>query len=226
MESTSRWLADQIDDFDKNFTAQELATAAVERDKLMESVEGLFGNTTTTVFTSYDFSRKLFSNYPAATEMLETHRGILKDYLDDCLSRLLVSEIPRMVARAMQLEPMSIVKSPQADQNAYLREATRCYLYGLFNTPVALSRSALEQALSSKIPTLLQGAAGGDTLRTLINTARSSILKQAPEICKAADQVRKVANRIVHVETCKERGAFRVLKDTRDIIVYLYRKNA
>jgi hypothetical protein len=225
MESTSRWLADQIDDFDGNFTAQELATDAVEREELMESVEGLFGNTTTTLFTSYHFSRKLLSSYPAASDALETHRGILERYLDDCLSRRLVSEIPRMVARAIQLEPMSILPNPQADQNAYLREATRCYLYGLFNASVALSRSALEQALSSKIPTLLQRAAGGDTLSTLINTARSSILKQAPEVCNTADQVRKVANGIVHGKTCKESGAFRVLKDTRDIIVYLYRKN-
>ena len=224
MESTSRWLADQIDDFDENFTAQELATAAVEREELMESVEGLFGNTTSTMFTLHDFSRKLLRNYPAARETLETERGILEDYLDDCLSRQLVSEIPRMVARAIQLEPMSIGPSPHADQNAYLREATRCYLHGLFNASVALSRSALEQALSSKIPTLFQTAAGGDTLNTLINTARSSILKQAPEVCNTADQVRKVTNGIVHGKTCKERGAFRVLKDTRDIIVYLYRK--
>jgi hypothetical protein len=225
MESTSRWLADQIDDFDENFTAQELATAAVEREELMDSVEGLFGNTATTVFTSYDFCRKLLRNYAAATEILETNRGILGFCLDDCLSRMLVLEIPRMVARAIQLEPMSIAESPQADQNAYLREATRCYLYGLFNASVALSRSALEQALSSKISTLLQGAAGGDSLSTLINTARSSILKRTPEVCDAADQVRRVANGIVHGKTCKERGAFRVLKDTRDIIVYLYRRN-
>jgi len=226
MESTSRWLADQIDDFDENFTAQELATAAVEREELMESVEGLFGNTTSTMFTLHDFSRKLLSNYPAASEILETERGILERHLDDCWSRLLVSEIPRMVARAIQLEPMSIVPNPHADQNPYLREATRCYLYGLFNASVALSRSALEQALSSTIPTLLQGAAGGDTLSALIKTARRSILKQAPEVCNAADQVRKVANGIVHGQTCKERAAFRVLKDTRGIIVYLYRKNS
>jgi hypothetical protein len=221
MVSTSGWLADQIDDFDQDFTAQELAISTVEREELVESVEGLFGNTTDTAFTLYDRSRELFSKDPGVLELV---RGMLERSLDDCLSRMLVSEIPRMVARAIQLEPMSIAKSPQADQNAYLREATRCYLYGLFNASVALSRSALEQALSSKIPTLLQRAAGGDTLRTLINTARSSILKQAPEVCNAADQVRKAANRIVHGETCKERGAFRVLKDTRDIIVYLYRE--
>jgi hypothetical protein len=161
METTSGWLADQIDEFDKNFTAEELATAAVEGEELMESVEGLFGNTNSTMFTLHDFSRKLLRNYPAARETLEAERGILERYLDDCLSRRLVAEIPRMVARAIQLEPISIEPNPQADQNAYLREATRCYLYGLFNASVALSRSALERALSSTISTLLQGAAGG-----------------------------------------------------------------
>jgi hypothetical protein len=111
MRSTSRWLEEQIDDLDENFTAQELATAAVEREELMDSVEGLFSNTTATMFTLHDFSRKLLRNCPAARETLEAERGILRDYLDDCLSRRLVSEIPRMVDRAIQLEPNCIEPS-------------------------------------------------------------------------------------------------------------------
>ena len=161
---------------------------------------------------------------PCSSESAKTYRDVLEHFLDDCLSRLLVAEIPRMVSRALQLEPVLIEQSPHADENPYLREATRCYLYGLFNASVALSRSALEQAFSSKIPKLLQ-AAGEDTLLTRINTARSSILKQEPQICDRAHEVRKKANDIVHGKTCKGPEALRVLKDTRDTIVCLYRSS-
>ena len=224
MEGLSKYLADEIERLDESLTAEELARHAVDREKLMESVEALCGNTTETFFTRYHSLRQLLSKCPGFTDVQKTDRDVLEWFFDDCLSRLLVFEVPRMVSRALQLEPMSIEQSPGADENAYLREATRCYLYGLFNASVALSRSALEQAFSSKIPKLLQGA-GEDTLLTLINTARSSILKQKPQICDRAHEVRKKANDIVHGKTCKGPEALRVLKDTRDTIVCLYRNS-
>jgi hypothetical protein len=222
MAGLSQYLAEEIGRLDESLTAEELARYAVDREKLIESIEALCGNTTATSFTRYHFMRQMASKYPVLADAKKTDRDILEDFLDDCLSRLLVSEIPRMVSRALELEPMSIEQSPGADENAYLREATRCYLYGLFNASVALSRSALEQTFASKIPKLLQGASGEDTLLTRINTARSSILKHKPEICDRAHGVRKKANDIVHGKTCKGPEALRVLKDTRDIIVSLY----
>jgi hypothetical protein len=224
VEGLSKYLAEEIERLDEYLTAQELAHGAIDREKLIESVEALCGNSTQTSFTRYHFLRQLASKYPVLAESVKTDRDLLEWFFDECLSRLLVAEIPRMVSRALVLEPMSIEESPGTDENAYLREATRCYLYGLFNASVALSRSALEQAFSSKVPKLLQ-AAGEDTLLTRINTARSSILKQKPEICDRAHGVRKKANDIVHGKTCKGPEALRVLKDTRDIIVCLYRNS-
>ena len=225
MAGLSQYLAEEIERLDESSTAEELARDTVDREKLMESVEALCGNSTETTFTRCHFLRQLASKYPILTDAKKTDRDILEHFLDDCLSRLLVSEIPRMVSRALELEPMSIEQSPGADENAYLREATRCYLYGLFNASVALFRSGLEQAFSSRIPKLLLGAAGGDTLLILINTARSSILKHSPKICDRAHEIRKKANGIVHGKTCKGPEALRVLKDTRDIIVCLYRNS-
>ena len=224
MEGLSKYLSDQIEYLDETLTAEELAHDAVDREKLIKSVEALCGNSTQTVYTQYDSLRQLARKYSVVTDALKTLRDILEWDLDDCLSRVMVSEVPRMVSRALQLEPMSIERSPGADENAYLREATRCYLYGLFNASVALSRSALEQVLSSKIPKPLQ-AAGEDSLQALIKIARSSILKQATGICDRADGIRRKANGIVHGRTCKGSEALTVLKDTRDIIVCLYRNS-
>ena len=223
MEGLSQYLTDEIERLDESLAAEELARDAVDREKLMESVEALCGNTTATAFTSYHSLRQLLGQFPVLAEAEKTYRDVLAHFLDDCLSRLLVAEVPRMVSGALQLEPVLIEQSTHADENPYLREAIRCYLCGLFNASVALSRSALEQAFSSKIPKLLLGAGGEDTLRTRINTARSSILKEMPETCDRADWVRRKANGIVHGRTCKGPEAQRVLKDTRDIIVCLYR---
>jgi hypothetical protein len=222
METLSKYLSDQIAWFDESLTAEELAAQALDREKLMESVEGLFDKTTPTPFTGYHFTRKLFANYPRAADVLETERDVLESVLDDCFSRLLLSDVPRMVSRALQLEPLLVEQNAEARENPYLREASRCYLYGLLSASVALCRSALDRAFSNRIPPLLQSAAGGDSLETLIKTARSSILKHATKICDRADSVRRIANGIVHGRACKDREALRVLNDTRDIIVYLY----
>ncbi len=223
MEPLSKYLEHFIDELDESRTASELATDAIDREKLMETVEGLFGNTTFSPFTSYHLTRKIFANVAGGADVVEFERDLLEFFLDDCLSRLFLSEIPRMVSRALQLEPMLIKEISQIDENSYLREATRCYLYGLFNASVSLSRSALEQAFSNKVPKLLQKVEG-DNLLTLIKTAESSILKRRTEVCESAHRVRKTANLIVHGKACKGPEAFRVLKETRDIVLCLYSK--
>lgn len=221
MDTTSKYLADQIAFLDEEQTAEELGEYAADRKALLESVEQFYRNTKPTMFTIYAICRKAASKLPAEDVK---HLGDWAAWsLDDCLSRLLVSEIPRMVARALQLQPMLIDQSSKADENPYIREATRCYLFRLFSASVALSRSALEQALSEKIPTLLQGKSREERLKRLINTARTFVLKQATEICDLADKVRQKANAIVHGKTCQESDALEVLQATRKIIHSLYR---
>jgi hypothetical protein len=226
MDPLSKYLTDQIDLIEESLTAQELSEYAATREKLLESVEGLCGNNTSSFFITYHSLRDLFFKHKGHSEGLEIERALLEESLDDALTRLLLAEVPRMVSRALQLEPMSIDQRPQPDANSYLREATRCYLYGLFNASVALSRSALEYALSRKTPIELQGAPGEDTLLRRIATARSSILKSVPELCDRADAVRRSANRIIHGKACKGPEAMRVLSDTRSIIIYLYSKKS
>ena len=116
MAGLSQYLAEEIERLDESLTAEELARHAVDREKLMESVEALCGNPTKTFFTLYHSLRQLASKYPVLADA--TDRDILEDFLDDCLSRLLVADVPRMVSRALELEPMSIEQSPGADENA------------------------------------------------------------------------------------------------------------
>ena len=219
MEGLSRYLGDLIDELDENLTAQELADALSEREELLKSVETLFGNTAQTAFTGYHDLRRFAGRYPVPAKVMSTHHDILEYQVDEALTRLLIAEIPRMVMRALQLEPALSEESSNRDDNAYLREATRCYLCGLFNASVSLSRSALELSFSGVVPKLLQGAA--DSLENLICVARKSVLKRSPKVCDRADDVRRKANKIVHGKTCSEREALSVLRETRAILICL-----
>jgi len=77
--------------------------------------------------------------------LVRSRKDLLEWSLDDQYSRTLVKQIPKIVRRAQQLEPMYVKKTLQGPVETYLREATRAYLFGLFQASVALSRSALEK---------------------------------------------------------------------------------
>ena len=220
MDELSKYLAHQIAFLDEELTAEELAECAADREALLDSVEKFYRNTNQTMFTIYGILRKVANKLPP--EQVKDIGDSAAWSLNDCLSRFMVSEIPRMVSRAMQLEPLLIDQSARVDENPYLREATRCYMFGLFNASVTLSRSAVEHALSKKMPSLLQGKSKEDRLQTSIRTARASVLKRAPEICDLADKTRKRANPIIHGKTCQESEALEILQDTRKILRFLY----
>ncbi|HUO35724.1 MAG TPA: hypothetical protein VMU43_12100 [Candidatus Acidoferrum sp.] len=220
MDELSKYLADQIAFFDEELTAEELAESAADRESLLESIEKFYHGTNQTMFTIYGVLREHAHKLPH--DAMKAVAESVAWQLDDCLSRFMVLEVPKMVSRALRLEPLLVDQSARVDQNPYLREATRCYMFGLFNASVALSRSALELALSQKIPTVLQGKSREDRLQTLIRTARTSILKRAPQICDLADQTRKTANPIIHGKACQESEALAILQDTRRVLRVLY----
>ena len=222
MDTLSEYLAGQIAFLDEELTAEELAECAADREALLESVEQFYRHTELTPFAIYGLLRSAALKLPS--EVVKGAGDSAAWSLDDCLSRLIIPEIPRMVARALKLEPILTDENGVANENPYLREATRCLLFGLFNASVALSRSALEQALSKKIPLVIQGKSREDRLQTLIRTARVSVLKRAPVACDLADKVRKKANAIIHQGPCQESEALLVLQDTRTVLRALYRR--
>ena len=222
MDTTSNDLKNFLADVDKELqlTVEEIAQDARERRELLESIEGLcFG---TTDFTAFAVLRDFAKNRGLPVkEVTATQADRVAHSLDDCLSRLMVEQIPTMVSRALHLSALIVPPLP-ADRDLYLREATRCYLFGLFNASVALSRSALEYALLDSVPKMLQVQSRAERLKGLINAACHSILKGAPDVCELADRVRRRANRVVHKRPCEESEALEVLRETRDVVHFLY----
>lgn len=220
MDTLSKYLADQIAFIDEDAKAEELAASATDRERLLESVENLYRHPEPTVFTMYAVLRKAANKRTVGDPAV--WQSMTKHLLDDCFSRLMIDEIPRIVSRAMSLEPMVLGDATKADENPYLREATRCFLFGLFNASVSLSGSALEESLSRSISNVLHGNGREDKLRTLIVTARNSLLKRTPHVCDLADEVRKRANSIVHGRVAHESETMEILRNTRTIVHALY----
>jgi hypothetical protein len=168
----------------------------------------------------------LLESYEAlSTE--ESHRlvRLLRDYpdscawlLDDHLSKVLVSQIPRMVKRILRFQPIVVPAVPDAAVNAYLREAVRAYWFGLFQAAVSLARAALEHALRQRVP---YGEQQRWSLDMLIEAAdRGKLL--APAELQLATQVQHIANRVLHSKPCRPDEAFDALVSARGVMETLY----
>ena len=179
--------------------------------ELIEDVEGIC---TGTAFRLHDFAKSPDIKL----------RGLLESVFDTSFCYNLVKRVPGMVSRALRLEPLVVSDPPQRHVNLYLREATRAYLLGLFMASVALSRSALEQALEEKVPKGLQTDSKEEKLKKLIKAAELSKLLKGDLLC-LADGARKSANKVVHGETCSESKAFDILIKTREVVRSLYSRS-
>lgn len=138
--------------------------------------------------------------------------------LDDYFARFLVSQVPDIVKRVMQFEPVAISKAPGAPANVYLREAMRCYFFGLHQGAVTLARAAVEQALREQVP---YARVNDWTLDALIDAAgRFKVL--SPEHQQLATDVQHIGNKALHREPCSPHDASEVLVKTRITLLALY----
>ena len=222
MSSTSEMLIEVLNDYDRDTAKKELQERKLEYEELMKSVEGLCSGTPLT-FMGFPSAviQKLLRQGGMTRKIAE---GLLEGRLDDCFSVALLKQIPTMVSRALRLDPLVISEYPKGPVNTYLREATRAYLLGLFIASVALSRSALEQALEEKIPKGLQTDSKEEKLKKLIKAAELSKLLPG-DLLYLADQARKAANKVVHGKPCDESGTFDILIKTREVVRSLYSRS-
>ncbi|MCH8268654.1 MAG: hypothetical protein IH846_14145 [Acidobacteria bacterium] len=204
---TSEFLIDILNDEDRLDVEREkkelpeiLQERKLKHEELMKSVEGLCSGTPLSVLGWPSAEVEIFRR-------TDIGRDILESLLDDCFCFTLVNQIPTMVSRALRMDPLVISEYPEGPVNIYLREATRAYLLGLFIASVALSRSALEQALEEKVSKGLQTDSKEERLKKLIKAAELLKLLRGENLY-LADQVRKQANKVVHGRPCKEGEAF------------------
>jgi hypothetical protein len=152
---------------------------------------------------------------------LHSPKDILEYALDDHYSRYFLREVPKVVKRALKLEPV-FIKRPIAERvEIYVREATRAYLFGLFQASIALARSALEESLKGHLRADAPVLAQSDELVALLRVAeRSKLLNSS--LIQSAHDVRKTANAVLHGTRCGDLDAFGVLIKTRKVLDALH----
>lgn len=168
-----------------------------------------------------------------ADELIQELSSVVKDgLLDETITRLELQEVPGIVARWKKLRTISTVPLPGEKVEAYLRQATTCYLYGLLDAAVALCRSVLQFALEEKFGTVggmslaLSEISRDHYLEKLINFAQHAKIESAriltPGLARKAHKIRVDGNRSLHTSSRTESAALTTIEDAAEILSYIY----
>jgi hypothetical protein len=143
--------------------------------------------------------------------------------LDQIYSRMMLHEVPAMVERTRELRTLTLSGIPTAEYLVYLREAAQCYVSGLPNSAIALSRAAVENRLKEVCAKRFgQSAVADQDLKLLIDLAsRGRFLSK--EAVDRAHIVRRAGNDVLHDEPTAA-NALKVIEYARDLIQLLHGK--
>jgi hypothetical protein len=139
---------------------------------------------------------------------------------DDYYSREAVSAIPQIVERFRRLVPVLVGKIPSKEVSVYLREASRCYIYGFFQASIALSRAALEAGLNEYFRRKLGSVPHIELANKIDQAGRWRLI--GGEYTSMAHEVRRIASRVLHQQPVKENPAFDTLVKTRGVLKELF----
>jgi hypothetical protein len=154
---SSQWLSGMLTEYLRDIEVAPSEQREIEEldRKLAASLEG---------FT--DEGSGLF------TTLLQKHlKDMLEDRLDSYYVRKFLRDAPKLVQRTMQLSALGMKAVPSSAAGFYLREATRCFVYGFWGASVAMSRAALEQGLREKVASCSGTPGAGLDLSGLVETA-------------------------------------------------------
>ncbi|HEV2399924.1 MAG TPA: hypothetical protein VGS27_23485 [Candidatus Sulfotelmatobacter sp.] len=152
---------------------------------------------------------------------IERHPKIVEYLLDEFYTRDFLKKARKMVDRTIQLTAMIPKSTPDKGVNLYLREATRCYIGGFWDSSVALSRTTLEIALRHRLKEGQGFLPTDDKFETVIEYAYLCRVIDSLHH-EMAEDVRKKGNDVVHGSPANEDIAGRVLSNTRGVLEYLY----
>jgi len=124
--------------------------------------------------------------------------------------------------RFFSLRPAITGRVPDTEVNSYLREATRCYLYGFSQASIALSRAAMEVGLNKHLEKALSAVPSLKLNEKIRQAEQWKLLSGA--MCEFARDVSKAAGRVLHQRPAPEKLAFNTLIRARAVLMELYTK--
>jgi len=118
--------------------------------------------------------------------------------VDDHYSREAVGNIRGIVDRFSKLSHVPAGVIPSAEVTRYLREATRCYVYGFAQASIALSRAALEAGLNDYLRRKVKAAGELKLMEKVKWAERCKLIDRS---CSAlAEDVSKAAGMVPSLE--------------------------
>ncbi len=161
------------------------------------------------------------------TGLLREHLGSERfdEILDDVLTREAIYAIPGAVSRWKRLQHLAVSLTPDPEIANVLRQATTCFLWGLYDAAAILCRTSIELS----VQTLLQRQGGmrlpesrpQDYLRRLIDLALRSRL-MTPTVAQAAHKVRTLGNTAAHKTGCGKADVVHTLAATAVVVRHVY----
>jgi len=189
--------------------------SAEDREKIKKMIK--VATSSLEGFTQPDFLRII--------ELLRHSKDDWEWFADDFYTREVVANVPSMVSRFVSLSPVLVGVVPSEEPSTYLREASRCFIYGFFLAAIALARAALEAGLNRRLGIVVPLAKDKTLYEKIECAARSSPQLLSPETASLAHNVRTAANEVLHDEpTMQQDQAFGVLVQTRGVLKELYEK--
>lgn len=136
---------------------------------------------------------------------------------------------PKILQRAERLRALPAVTEFPEKVQPYLKEATRCYLFGQFLAGCALCRSIVEFALRDFLVRVgrerdLRSVEmrDGDGLLALISLVRLVAGREYGAILDHADEIRRRVNRALHQEPLDDQTCIDLFTKTRGVLKQLY----
>jgi hypothetical protein len=137
----------------------------------------------------------------------------------DAFLREMFRRIPELVARARQISPLAPHEIPSDATQVYLREATRCYLFGFWDASMALSRAALDEGLWTVARDKLKRKP--ESLRELLKACIWLGILDKP-IADLADKVVLAGNRVLHIQPTNREEAWDALCAVCGVLLHLF----
>jgi hypothetical protein len=141
---------------------------------------------------------------------------------DDLYTRDFLKRAESIVNRTMRLSAMAPEATPDSGVNLFLREASRCFIHGFWNSSVALSRAALELGLKQGLKNRLAGfIPTEDDLKLLLEYAQQYRVIDGAEF-EMGDKVRKSGNKVLHGSHADEKLSWDNLWAVRGVLKAIY----
>ena len=141
-------------------------------------------------------------------------------YVDDHYCKEFLGKVPPVVARFKRLSPVLVGKVPDQEITVYLREASRCYLYGFPQSSIALCRAALESGVNHVLERRLGSVSNQDLAHKIDQAARFNLIRH--DVAYSAREIVRAANAVLHDKPATDDTAFSALALTRKVLQDVY----